>query len=168
MAPSETPRIRAQIPRLYGLAFFVAFAISVVMLATDKNLQTDFGTISGGYYAHWYGVLAMAAADLVAALVLLVRPARIWLKWGVVGSGLFAVALVGVIFTYAQVGFASPSDFANYLFGVTYYGGDIRYLYDALLATYLGTFAVGVVGLFLTRDSGAKAAPIDSGQPASM
>jgi hypothetical protein len=144
-------------PALYSLAFLLAAGLSFVMLATDKNLQTDFGTISSGYFVHWYAVLATAVADLVGAALLLVLRSRTAVKLGVVGSALLALALIGVIATYAQVGFASASDFAQYLFGVTYYGGDLRYLYDVLLATYVGTFLVGVVGLALTREGRAPA-----------
>ena len=151
----ENPRAKELFPIVYSLLFLVAFGLSVLMLITDKNLQTDFGSISSGYYIHWYGVLAMAIADLAGAGVLLAFRSRIAVKLGVVGSGLLTVALLGVIATYHQVGFASAMDFANYLFGVTYYGGDIRYLYDALLGTDLGTFAVGLAGLVLTRDAAA-------------
>lgn len=143
---------------LYSLAFLLAAALSFVMLATDQNLQTDFGTMSGGYFLHWYVVLATGVADLVGAALLLVLRNRTAVKLGVVGSALLTLMFVGVIATYAQVGFASASDFAQYLFGVTYFGGDIRYLYDVLLATYIGTFVSGVVGLALTRKSRAPAA----------
>jgi hypothetical protein len=147
-------------PALYSLAFLLAAGLSFVMLATDKNLQTDFGTISSGYFVHWYAVLATAVADLVGAALLLVLRSRTAVKLGVVGSALLTLALVGVIATYAQVGFASASDFAQYLFGVTYFGGDLRYLYDVLLATYVGTFLFGVVGLALTRE---VRAPVPNG-----
>jgi hypothetical protein len=143
-------------PALYSLAFLLASALSFVMLATDKNLQTDFGTISSGYFVHWYVVLATGIADLVGAALLLVLRNRTTVKLGVVASALLTLMFVGVIATYAQVGFASASDFAQYLFGVTYFGGDIRYLYDLLLATYVGTFVTGVVGLVLTRESPAS------------
>jgi hypothetical protein len=145
-------------PALYSLAFLLAAALSFVMLATDKNLQTDFGTMSSGYFVHWYVVLATAVVDLVGATLLLLVRNRTAVKVGVVGSALLTLMFVGVIATYAQVGFASASDFAQYLFGVTYFGGDIRYLYDVLLATYIGTFVSGVVGLVLTRESRAPAA----------
>jgi hypothetical protein len=140
---------------IYSLPFWLGAGLAVLMLATDKNLQTDFGTISSGYFVHWYAVLAIAIADVVGAVLLLWTRSRTAVKVGVVGSGLLSVALLAVIFTYSQVGFASAGAFANYLFGVTYYGGDLRYLYDALLGTELGTCAVGVVGLVLTRDARA-------------
>ena len=137
-------------PRVYGLPFLLAFALSVVMLVTDKNLQTDFGSVPA-YYAHWYVVLATAVLDLVGAALLLAVRGRTVFKVGVIGSGLLALLFVADIFTYSQVGFSSASAFANYLFGVTYFGGDVRYLYDVLLAVYVATFLWGAVALALTR-----------------
>lgn len=137
-------------PIVYSLGFFLAAGLSILMLITDKNLQTDFGTVPA-YYVHWYAILAMAVADLAGAVLLLLLRSRTAVKLGVVGSGLLIVALLGAILTWQQVGFGSASDFAQYLFGITYYGGDVRYLYDVLLATYIGTFLAGVVGLAVTR-----------------
>ena len=147
----ERPDTKNLFPVVYAGAFLLAAMLSVVMLVTDKNLQTDFGAMSSGYYVHWYAVLGMAVVDVIGAGLLVAFRSRILVKVGVAGAGLFAVALVAVVFTFAQVGFASAGDFANYLFGVTYFGGYIRYLYDLLLATYVGTFVLGVVGLAMTR-----------------
>ena len=162
----ERPKVKSLFPVVYSLPFFVAAGLSILMLATDKNLQTDFGTMASGYYVHWYAVLAMAVAALVAAALLLVLRSRTAVKLGVVGSGLLTAALLGAILTYQQVGFSSAMDFANYLFGITYYGGDIRYLYDALLATDIAACVGGAVGLVLTRDTLAAADPVDNGRPA--
>jgi hypothetical protein len=134
-----------------GLIFLLAFALSVVMLLTDSNLRTNFGAMSSGYYFHWYIVLATAIADVVGALLLLTLRSRTVIKGGVAGSGLLILVLLGAILSYAQVGFASASDFANYLFGVTYYGGDIRYLYDALLAVYAAALGVGILAVVSTH-----------------
>jgi hypothetical protein len=146
-------------PAYYGPWFLLAFVLSAVMLVTDKNLQNDFGAMSSGYYLHWYGVLAMAIIDLIGAILLFTVRSRLVLKLGVLVSGLFSLALVGVVFTYSQVGFASAGDFANYLFGITYYGGDIRYLYDLLLAVYAVTFLYGLLVLVLSRDREATPTP---------
>jgi hypothetical protein len=149
------------LPAVYSLAFFVAFLLSVVMLLTDQNLQTDFGTITNGYYIHWYAVLVTAVIDLIGGLLLLWVRSPTMVKLGVLGSGLLSVFLVGVIAAYSQVGFASASQYADYLFGVTYYGKDIRYLYDVLLATYIATFLIGLVVLRLTRLEPDGRAPTD-------
>ena len=155
-AGERTPSL---FPIVYSLLFFLAAGLSIVMLATDKNLQTNFGAVSSGYFIHWYAVLAMAAADFVGAALLLVLRSRTAVKLGVIGSALLALALLGAIFTYAQVGFASAMQFAQYLFGVTYFGGDIRYLYDALLGVDLGTAVVGAVALAVSRETHQPSGP---------
>lgn len=161
----ETPRKPRVFPIVYGLAFLVAGALSVVMLMTDKNLQTDFGTLHSGYFAHWYAVLGMALADFAGAGLLFALRSRLVIKLGVLGAAASAIALLAVVYTYQQVGFASSTQFADYLFGVTYYGGDIRYLYDVLVATYLATAIGGAVGLLLTRSSPSTGTPADSASP---
>jgi hypothetical protein len=138
-------------PILFSAAFLLAFVLSVVMLTTDTNLKTGFGAMSSGYYFHWYVILGTAIADLIGVALLLLLRSRTAVKLGTIGAGLLVVVFLSAILTYSQVGFASASDMANYLFGVTYYGGDIRYLYDALLAVYLAAFLWGVVGLALSR-----------------
>jgi len=155
--PRPTPN-----PAYYGLPFLLAFVLSVVMLITDKNLQTNFGSVSSGYYLHWYVVAGTAVADILGAVLLFLLRSSIALKTGVVGSGLLVAVFLGDIFTYSQVGFSSASDFANYLFGVTYYGGDIRYLYDVLLAVYIATFLWGIVSLVLTRRASPSVGPSGS------
>ena len=158
----ETATPKSRLAVVYSLPFLLAAALSIVMLATDKNLQTDFGTVTTGYFLHWYVVLVTAVADIAGAVLLLTLRSRTAVKLGVLGSLVLSVLFVGVIFTYQQVGFASANDFAQYLFGVTYYGGDIRYLYDALLATYLGTFVMGGAGLAVTRTARSPSAPDDA------
>jgi hypothetical protein len=161
------PPRAAQNPAFYGAAFLLAFVLSVVMLITDKNLRTNFGTISSGYYFHWYVVAATAVADIVGAALLFLRPSRMGLKIGVIGSGLLAVIFLGDILTYSLVGFSSASAFANYLFGISYFGGDIRYLYDALLAVYIATFLWGIVSLVFSRSSASSASKSETMPPPS-
>lgn len=156
------PRQTTKLAAGYSLPFLVAFGLSVVMLVTDKNLQTDFGTVSP-YYLHWYGVLATAVIDLIGAGLLLAVRTRLMVKIGVLGSAVFAVALVSIVFTWSQVGFASMGDFAQYLYGQTYYGNDIRYLYDVLLGTYVATAVGGVIALALTRPTKAGSGGVDAG-----
>lgn len=155
----EDSTTSARLPTVYSLVFFLAAGLSILMLITDKNLQTNFGSVSTGYYYHWYVVLSMAVADLAGAGLLLAFRSRWLVKLGVVGSGGFAVMLLAVILTHAQVGFSSAVSFAQYLFGITYYGGDLRYLYDVLLGTYVGGFVAGVVSLALTRTAQGSKIP---------
>jgi hypothetical protein len=155
-----------------GLLLFVDFLISVVMLATDKNLQTDFGSVAP-YYLHWYGVLAMAIVDLLAALTLLSFAAvpmlrgrapsfqRVAVVGGLVWSVLAMLAMVGIVETYQQVGFPSANAFATYLFGVTPYPDALSYipwLYDLLLVAYLLTAVVGVWAVWRGRSAPASSA----------
>jgi len=147
----ERARPPNRFPIVYSAAFLVAAGLSVLMLITDKNLQSDFGSVSSGYFEQWYLILATAVADIVGAALLLGLRSRRAVLAGVIGAGSLGLLLLVGIFTYQQAGFASAGQMANYLFGITYYGGDIRYLYDALLATYIATFLGGVVGLVATR-----------------
>ena len=151
--PMQNARSQGRFPMIYSFPFFVAAGLSILMLITDKNLQTDFGTVSSGYFDQWYLILTTAVADVTGAILLLVLRTRRAVLAGVVGSGLLALLLLAGIFTYQQVGFSSASQMANYLFGITYYGGDIRYLYDVLLGTYLTTFLGGTIGLVATRSA---------------
>jgi len=145
-------------PRLYGVLFAAATIVSAVMLVTDTNLRTDFGTLTSGYYLHWYVILITAVADLIGAVGLWVVGSRRAVRAGVIASGLLILILVGAIFTYSSVGFSTAGDFANYLFGITYYGGNIRYLYDLLLGIYIVTFGSGL-GLLALRPSRNAPAP---------
>ena len=154
-------------PQLYSVPFFLVSVLSMVMLVTDKNLQTNFGTVSSGYFVHWYGVLAIAIIALVAGVVLLLVRSRTTVKLGLVGAGLLTAAWLGVILTYSQVGFASASDFAQYLFGITYYGGNLRYLYDVILAVLLGAVGMGAVGLSVMHDADTGADTSGAKSPAT-
>ena len=142
---------RSNVAAYYSVPFFLAFALSVVMLLTDTNLRTDFGSIGTGYYFHWDVVLVTAIVELVGALLLVLVRTRTAIKGGVLGSGLLLTVFVGDILTYKEVGFTSASAFAQYLLGLTYYGGDIRYLYDILLVVYAATFVMGLAILARTR-----------------
>jgi hypothetical protein len=145
----------------FGVLFLVDLVLSIVMLATDKNLQTDFGSVSP-YYSHWYGVLAMALVDLVVGAVLVAAAfpvlgtrlsppvqragTAVALLWAIIAIG----AMVGVVTAYSQVGFSTESQFEQYLFNPTPFHGALSYLpwlYDALLAAYVVTAIVGIVAL---------------------
>ncbi len=146
----------------YSIAFFVAFALGVVMLVTDKNLRTNFGYMSSGYFLHWYVILLVTIATVVGGALLVLVRSRMSVKAGAVGSGLIVAIFLGDILTYGEVGngfFKSPSSFANYLFGVSYYGGDIRFLYDAMLGVYIAAFIAGIVLLSTTRKNPASPVP---------
>ena len=126
-----------------AVLLLIDLAITAVILYTDKNVQTDFGTVKP-YFIHWYGLGVTALVDLIGAIVLLARPSRGTVTAAAVGSLLLALFLIGDIATYSQVGFSSPLDFARYLFGIVKYPGTGSYipgLYDALFAFYVITSA---------------------------
>lgn len=135
------------------------FVVALVMLVTDKNLQTDFGA-TAPYYLHWYGVLALGIATLSVALVVAVlelrapRRRRTATIAGAGWSALSAIAMVGVLATYHQVGFSSVGQFSQYLFGVSAYPGSLSYipwLYDLMLGLYVIAGILGVASLAPAR-----------------
>ncbi|MGP8071731.1 MAG: hypothetical protein ACLPZM_01180 [Thermoplasmata archaeon] len=155
---------------LSGL-LFIDFLLSVVMLVTDKNLQTDFGA-QGAYYAHWYGVLGMAVLDVMLAVSLawvastpdskrLASSGRRGLVIaGFAWATLSVVALLGIVTSYSQVGFSTMSQFETYLFGTTPYPGALSYipwLYDALLSAYVLSAFVGLIAFWKYRTSNVLA-----------
>ena len=144
-----------------ALMLFVDFLVAVTMLVTDKNLQTDFGanpagSMIAGYYLHWWGVAAIALADLLVALMVGMSASRLQKRISMAGKApswlatlwslLAIVAMVGIVATYQQVGFPSAQEFAKYLFGpqtYTYQGNGvgpyIPWLYDLMLIAFVVT-----------------------------
>jgi hypothetical protein len=171
--PVATGRLSDGRVAAFGGLLFVAFVLSVVMLVTDKNLQTDFGAQSP-YYVHWYGVLAMAMLDLVVAIALVSsalprvreRMSPSFRRTGVGAALVWTIVailvLLGIVFSYAQVGFSSMSQFAQYLFGVSAYPGALSYLpwlYDLLLATYGVTAIAGALAVRRISASPPRSVP---------
>jgi hypothetical protein len=149
----------------FGLLLLLDFAITLVMLSTDQNLQTDFGS-QPAYYQHWYGALAMGIVDLLAGVAVLVVAARSPLRdhpfgarrgvlFGAVAWTVLAIlAMIGIVETYQQVGFESAMKFAQYLFGVTAFPGALPYipwLYDLLFVTYILTALMGALAIRAVR-----------------
>ncbi|MCI4326299.1 MAG: hypothetical protein L3K16_01480 [Thermoplasmata archaeon] len=177
-APTGSPTVHSaaapEVDRIaVGLALLllVDFVLAVVMLATDKNLQTDFGALSSGYYAHWYGVLVLALVDLVAALVVLgysmpsMRPRmpsllRRYTPLGALAWPILAIlAMVGIVESYQEVGFMTANQFSTYLFGTSDYPGVLSYipwLYDLMLALFVLTAIVAALAVWQSR----HAAPV--------
>jgi hypothetical protein len=151
----------------FGLFLILDFLLTLVMLATDKNLQTDFGA-HPAYYVHWYAGLGEAIIDLLAGLAVIAYVAvpsfqRMSLrqrKGAVYGAFVWTIlvilASVGVVETYQQVGFASANDFAQYLFqGTTYPYTQpyIPWLYDVILVFYLVTAVLGILSVLKIRSA---------------
>jgi len=138
--------------RITGFLLLVDFIITIVILFTDKNLQTDFGSVSP-YFIHWYGLLITGIIDIIGAAIIIAKPGRGFQKTGTIGSFLLAVFLVADLATYKMVGFSSVGQFATYLFGFSHYSGALSYipgLYDVLFAFYLIT---GIAGAAILRSS---------------
>lgn len=145
----------------FGGLLVVDFLLVAVMLATDKNLQTDFGS-QPAYYVHWWGLLALGVLDLLAGALLVTAefpPVDGWLsgarrKYLHVGAVLWTtltvVAMLGIVETYSQVGFQSMSQFEQYLFGVSAYPGALSYipwLYDLVVTASALTALIGIAAV---------------------
>lgn len=171
---SNSPRLRhvGSLSVFAGL-LIVGVAVAVVMLITDKNLQTNFQSVTP-YYIHWYGLLALAVVTLlVAALLLLVarrtsrsgsvgRRDRTLVWAGFAWAVLSVIGVVGILASYQQVGF-SLADWAKYLFGVTAYPGTvpgsyIPWLYDVLLGAFVAAMIAGAIAVNHVR-TGERTAP---------
>ncbi|MFG1546005.1 MAG: hypothetical protein AAE976_05840 [Thermoplasmataceae archaeon] len=127
-----------------GILLLIDFAITITILFTDKNLQTDFGVVKP-YFIHWYGLLITGIVDIIGAGIIFARPTGRNSAIAAVGTALLAVFLIADIATYSMVGFTSASSFATYLFGFSKFKGSLPYipgLYDVLFAFYIVTSGV--------------------------
>ncbi|PSN84396.1 hypothetical protein B9Q03_13120 [Candidatus Marsarchaeota G2 archaeon OSP_D] len=138
---STTPQLWR---RGVGVLLALDFIVTLAILITDKNLQTDFGA-THPYYLHWYVLLVTALVDIVGAPLVYLKSSRRLIGAAAGWSVFMALFQVADIATYKLVGFATPSQFAVYLFGLTHYNGALPYipgLYDILLLLYVATAAV--------------------------
>ena len=140
-----------RLPAYFSLLFLIQFVITIVILFTDQNLQTDFGILPK-YFIHWYGLLATGLVDIIAFIVLLTVRKRSMVGVGV-GWGVFmAIFQIADIATYGMLNVGlSAGSFAQYLFGVTKFNDALPYIpgmYDLLFAIYI--IAIGV-GLYVYR-----------------
>lgn len=132
---------------------YAAFAVTLAVLFTDKNLQTNFGLVKTGYFLHWYGLLATAVIDVVGASILILKRTRGFSIAGTIGTLVLALFLVFDMFTYSMVGggyFTSYSQFGSYLFGFSKLSGSLSYipgLFDVLFAVYVAAFIAGIISV---------------------
>ncbi|GGM72536.1 hypothetical protein GCM10007108_08340 [Thermogymnomonas acidicola] len=130
-----------------SIVYLVAFIVTLVILFTDHNLQTDFGTVKP-YFIHWYGLLITGIVSLIGFGILLAMGSKVWRAVSVAWSLFMVLFMIADIATYSMVGFSSPLQFARYLFGVTKYPGTLSYipgLYDLLFAIYVVSLGLAVV-----------------------
>ena len=67
---NASPSMKSRLAIVFGGLLILDFILVIVMLATDKNLQTDFGG-SAPYYIHWYAGLCIGVVTLLVALFIL-------------------------------------------------------------------------------------------------
>jgi hypothetical protein len=161
-----------RITLVLGLLLIVDAVVVVVMLITDKNLQTDFGA-QGNYYSHWYGALGMEVGNLLLGLAVLGSSGLVRMRMrmmvsrrtlavaALAWSVLVTIASVAIVESYSQVGFPSAGEFAKYLFGLSTYPGALSYipgLYDFLVAMYVVTIVVALVTVLKGRSPSAGSA----------
>ncbi len=125
---------------LIASIYLLAFIAGVVILFTDNNLKTDFGSVRP-YFIHWYIFAALDIVTLVVAIYLfLTRSIRGSSKLGIIWSSIMMVIMAGDTLTYSSVGFSSPVQFGEYLFGLTTYPESLPYipgLYTLLFLLFL-------------------------------
>jgi len=148
-----TQQSKSTTPQLWrrgvGILLALDFVVTLAILITDKNLQTDFSA-THPYYLHWYVLLVTALVDLVGAPLVYLQSSRQLIRAAAGWSIFMAILQVADIATYRLVGFPNPSGFAVYLFGLTHYDGALPYipgLYDILLLLYIITAAVSAQAL---------------------
>ncbi len=141
--------------RILGVLLLINFAVTMIILSTDKNLQNDFGIYTGsGYFYHWYGLLATGILDIIGAIILFVKPERVFLIIGGLWSIFMVAFTIGDIFLYKSVGFSTANQFATYLFGLSKYPYSEPYypgLYDVLVAIYIIAFVYALVAILKTK-----------------
>ena len=138
--------------RILGFLLLIDFIVTMVILFTDKNLQNDFGKYRGsGYFINWYGLLATGILDIIGAIILFVKPQKLFLIFGAIWSLFMIGFTVGDIFLNGETGAGTTYQFATYLFGLSkdpgyesYYPG----LYDVLVAIYIVALVYALVLLF--------------------
>jgi hypothetical protein len=169
---NASPSAKGRLVFAFAGLLLLDFVLVLVMLATDKNLQTDFGATSA-YYLHWYAGLALGILTLIAALFVLLtagrstsdgKPTNVG-RWAVMGGTVWAwlavIGLVAVVATFKQVGFSSANQFAHYLFGFSAYPGALSYvpwLYDLVFALYAVSAIIGSLALYQVQTATRSAA----------
>jgi hypothetical protein len=146
--------------RMLAGFFVVQFLITLVILLTDMNLRNDFGFYTGsGYFIHWWGLLVTAVVDVLGVGLLIFKPSRTVFKIGA-GWSIFMVAfLFGDILLYKEVGFSTPTQFADYLFGFSKYPSTESYypgLYAVLAAIYIIIVIFCLVLILSKREKSLK------------
>ncbi len=151
----ETGSFKLTSARVLGALMVIGFLITLVILITDDNLKNDFGLYTGsGYFIHWYGLLVTGIIDIIAAIILFLRPSRFCLALGFAWSIVMIAFLFGDTLLYSQVGFSTMSQFEDYLFGLSKLAGSESYypgLYDVLIGLYVVSLIYSGIALIMHR-----------------
>jgi hypothetical protein len=122
-----------------SVLLFIITVIALIILITDKNLQTDFGAVKP-YYYHWYGLLFLAIFTFVCGILTLSKNSRLSRYSSILGGVIPLIfIIIDVFILYKSVGFYSYIQFAQYLFGISRYPYSLPYIpglfdvYTALL-----------------------------------
>jgi len=126
------------------ILLMLASVASLLILITDRNLQTDFGATKP-YYYHWYGLLLLTFITLLGGSFTLIKNERTSRIIPVLGSLIPLIfILVDVFFLYGTVGFHNPDQFATYLFGLSKYPDTLSYL-PGLFDIYTVTLVIALI-----------------------
>jgi hypothetical protein len=142
-------RFKKPISAIYS----ICFAVTIYILITDKNLQTNFGSVKP-YFIHWYGLLITGIVDVAGALMFLLRSkppifiTRIWFIF-------MPIFMVADTLTYAEVYFKSPEQFAQYLFGLNRYPGALPYTPGAFDVLF-GCYIIGILISFMAKSENTQ------------
>ncbi|MHB8361156.1 MAG: hypothetical protein ACYDDC_05060 [Thermoplasmataceae archaeon] len=143
--------------RFLGMLLLIDFIVTLTILITDNNLKNDFGIYKGsGYFYHWYGLMITGILDLIGAIILFIKPQKIFLMLGAIWSIIMIAFTVGDIFQYKSVGFSNASQFASYLFGLSKFPGAEPYypgLFDILVGIYVIALIYSIIAVIKTRNA---------------
>ncbi|MGC9294909.1 MAG: hypothetical protein ACP5E8_06500 [Thermoplasmata archaeon] len=127
--------------------FIISFIVDLVILATDNNLKTDFGSVHP-YFIHWYIFMFLDLITLVTSIYIGFFSSNLnYVKIGLIWSSIMVLIMVGDLLTYSSVGFSAPVQFAYYLFGFSKYPQSLSYipgLYSLLFIVYIFTIIVSI------------------------
>lgn len=110
-----------------GTFSFLIFIVGVIVLETDKNLQTDFGFYKS-YYYHWWILLGVVIITLLISIVTIFYKRKITIlpfMWSLIT---IIIILADPIFFYKSVGFSNSGQFFTYLFSFSKYPGTLSYI----------------------------------------
>lgn len=135
--------------RALVILFFMAFVLESLVLFTDQNLRTDFGTVHP-FFIHWYIFFLLDIVTVLVVIVLLTSRGKLASRIGLAWPIIMVLVMLGDIVTYSSVGFSTPSQFADYLFGFSKYPQTLNYipgLYSMIFIIYVISIMVSLYSI---------------------